>query len=130
MKKLLKILALLVVVFVAGCERIQSPGQPPAAAVQINLLMEPAQPLVGPAQVVVTLADPAGRPINNAGVDIEGNMTHAGMTPVFAQAKAGQNGRYVVPFEWTMGGDWVVTVKATLPDGQIETRQFPVTVQP
>jgi hypothetical protein len=123
MKTTFNILAALVLVFVAGCGRIQSPGQPPAAPVQINLAVEPAQ-------MVVTLANPTGQPINNARIDIEGNMTHAGMTPVFAQAKAGQNGRYVVPFEWTMGGDWVVTVKVTLPDGQTVSRQFPVTVQP
>jgi hypothetical protein len=130
MKKIFQVLLLLVVFFVAGCGRIQSQRQPSLAAVQIDLIMEPAQPLVGPTQVVVTLADPTGRPISNARLEVEGNMTHAGMTPVFAQAVAGQNGRYILPFEWTMGGDWVVTVKATLPDGQIVIRQFPVTVQP
>ena len=56
-------------------------------------------------------------------------MTHAGMVPVFAQTTGGKNGRYVVPFEWTMGGDWTVTVDVSLEDGRTISREFPVTVE-
>ena len=41
---------------------------------------------------------------------------------------AGQNGLYSVPFEWTMGGDWVVQVTAKLKDGGTATQQFKFTV--
>jgi hypothetical protein len=111
-----------------GCGRIQSQTQD-SADLNIDLSVEPAQPAVGPAQLIVTVTDAAGQPIDDASLNIEGNMTHAGMVPVFAQASGGENGRYAVPFEWTMGGDWVVTVEITLQNGQIITREFPITVQ-
>lgn len=112
----------------SGCGRIQSQTQD-STDINIELSVEPAQPAVGPAQLVVTVTDAAGQPVNNATLDIEGNMTHAGMVPVFAQASGGENGRYIVPFEWTMGGDWSVTIEVTLANGQVVSHEFPVTVQ-
>jgi len=36
--------------------------------------------------------------------------------------------RYAIPFEWTMGGDWVVTVDVTLADGRTASRQFDLSI--
>ena len=113
--------------FLSACGRIQA-NQQKLADINIELSVEPTQPAVGPAQLVVIVTDAAGRPINNANLQVEGNMTHAGMVPVLAQATAGENGRYTVPFEWTMGGDWIVTVTATLPDGSTAEEQFDLQV--
>jgi hypothetical protein len=55
-------------------------------------------------------------------------MTHAGMAPVFGTAQGGADGRYTVPFQWTMDGDWLLTIAVVLPDGRKASRQFPVTV--
>ncbi len=112
----------------SACGRIQqNQAQPPD--VTLEMTFEPEQPAVGPTQLIFTLTDGQGRPINDANLAIEGNMTHAGMVPVVAQVESGETGRYVVPFEWTMGGDWVVTVETTLADGRHFSREFPVTVQ-
>jgi hypothetical protein len=75
----------------------------------------------------VTGAD--GTPIDGARLNIKGDMTHAGMQPVLAETKGGEQGRYETPFEWTMGGDWIVTVTAALPDGRTTARQFTYTVE-
>ena len=104
-------------------------NQSPDNNVTLEMTVEPEQPTVGPAHLIFTLNDTSGRPINDATLKIEGNMTHAGMVPVQAEVSAGETGRYVVPFEWTMGGDWMVTVDITLADGQEYSRQFPITVQ-
>jgi hypothetical protein len=114
---------------VAGCGRIQTGGPEAATDVTIDLAIEPAEPVVGPSQLVVTVTDSAGQPLDNAILEIEGNMSHAGMVPVLAETTTGDDGRATVPFEWTMGGDWLVTVQATLPDGQTATQEFPVTVR-
>ncbi len=131
--KVFPVLLWLILVVTAGilpaCGRIQTDQSFQTADIRIELVVEPAQPAVGPAALIVTLADASGQPIENARLDIEGNMTHAGMTPVLAEVSSGSGGRYQAPFEWTMGGDWIVTVKATLADGQIISRQFPVTVK-
>jgi hypothetical protein len=125
----LKIIAVALVLLVVGCGRIQSDSPSEAADITVEFSPQPAEPAVGPAQLLITVTDRNGQPIEAATLDIEGNMTHAGMTPVFAQVTGGEGSQYVVPFEWTMGGDWIVTVEVTLPDGQVVTRQFPVVVE-
>lgn len=122
------LLLFLLLIGLIACGRIQ---QNPAASNDINLEMaiEPGQPSVGPSHLVITLSDTNGQPIDNATLAIEGNMTHAGMVPVLAEASQSEAGRYTVPFEWTMGGDWVVTIEATLPDGRQVSREFPVIVR-
>jgi len=59
-----------------------------------------------------------GLPLQNAVVEVEGNMSHAGMVPVYATATELEDGRYEVDLELTMGGDWFLLVDATLPDGR------------
>lgn len=84
---------------------------------------------VGSTVLKLTVTDGSGAPINDATLNVKGDMTHAGMVPVLAEGVSdGQEGIYRVPFEWTMGGDWVVTVEVVLPDGQTVSRQFDLTV--
>ena len=125
----LKIIIVTFALLAAGCGRIQT--NPPAEGpdFSVDFSVEPADPAVGPAQLRITLTDDNGQPVDDATLNIEGNMTHAGMTPVFAQTSGGEDGQYLVPFEWTMGGDWIVTVEVTLADSRVVTRQFPVVVE-
>ena len=82
----------------------------------------------GAATLTIHVTNAAGQPVEDAAVTVEGNMTHAGMTPVLANGQGGPDGLYSVPFNWTMAGDWVVTVKVTLPDGRQAQADFPVGV--
>ncbi len=85
---------------------------------KIDLTVSPNPPVVGPAQLTITLKDGSGNAINDATVTVEGDMTHAGMVPVQADATSMGNGTYMVNnFNFNMGGDWVLTVSATLPGG-------------
>jgi hypothetical protein len=122
------ILIILIGGLLPACGRIQQ-GQVEAGGLNLEMAVEPEQPAVGPARLIFTLTDEAGQPVDDATLNIEGNMTHAGMVPVLAQATDGEAGRYVVPFEWTMGGDWIVTVEVSLADGREFSRQIPVSVQ-
>jgi YtkA-like len=90
--------------------------------------VSPSPPGVGrPATVSLKVIDfLASKPVSGARVTLEGNMTHAGMTPVFAEAKEAEPGRYNATLEFTMAGDWVVLVHAALPDGRKIERQFDV----
>ena len=45
---------------------------------------------------------------------------------MFAEAGESEPGRYESALEFTMGGDWVVLVRLTLPDGRKIERQFDV----
>jgi YtkA-like len=76
----------------------------------------------------VRVTDGSGAPINNAKVEVRGDMNHAGMQPVFGEASTASDGLYEVPFEWSMGGDWVLEVTVTLADGTKSTDSFFVSV--
>lgn len=113
---------------VAGCGRMQGGTAPPQDGYALTMTVQPAPPVVGEGQLIVTLADPAGKPVADARLEIEGNMSHAGMKPSFGTVTAAADGRYTVAIPWTMAGDWYVDIKATLPDGRVIARRFPLTV--
>lgn len=94
----------------------------------IRLIVAVESTTVGETTLLVTVTDAAGAPINDATVSVKGDMSHAGMVPVLAEAASGENGVYEMPFEWTMGGDWVVTIEAALPDGRSTSQQFTFTI--
>lgn len=117
---------LVVIVMLAAAIFLFTSRQSPQIAAQpadVSMALDvPAEMLaVGEAQLTVTLRRSDGTPIDNARLEVIGNMDHAGMMPVEREVEGGTEGIYQVPFEWTMGGGWIVTVNATLPDnsGQI-----------
>jgi hypothetical protein len=120
-------LALLLSLALVGCGRISQMGDQ-AADVNVLLTINPDPPGIGPTHLTVSITGADGTPIDGARLQIKGDMTHAGMQPVLAEIEGGAGGTYETPFEWTMGGDWIVTVTATLPDGRTTARQFAYTV--
>ena len=86
----------------------------------------PQPPAVGVATVSLKVTDEAGRTVTGAKIKIEGNMSHPGMAPVFAEAGEVAPGRYQAPFEFNMSGDWVLLIDLTLPDGRKLQRQLEV----
>ncbi len=101
-----------------------SAGRTSSVLVEHEILPQPTK--VGPATFKLNLTDADAKPVTGARISLEGNMTHAGMTPVFAVATEAEPGRYSASLEFTMGGDWVVLVHAALPDGQQLERQLDV----
>jgi hypothetical protein len=115
---------------VALCASLLAPGcvgrPAPSAPVIVEHEVTPRPPRVGTATITLSVAGDDGRPLGGAGVKLEGNMSHAGMSPVFAEARESEPGRYRAALEFTMAGDWVVLVHLTLPDGSKVERQFDV----
>jgi hypothetical protein len=129
-----RILLLLLIIVLAGCRQSAQGTPTPSATtesgeIDIEMAVEPAPPTVGDAVLVVTLHSVAGTPIDGAQVAVRGDMNHAGMIPVLREGHESQEGTYRIPFEWTMGGDWIVTLDITLPDGQQVTRRFEMTIE-
>jgi hypothetical protein len=114
-------LAVLLLVL-AGCSR----GGKDLPDVAMDLIVEPQPPQIGLARITISLADAGRQPISGARVALEGNMSHAGMVPVFAQASEVTPGRYQADLEFTMGGDWFILVRADLPDGRSMERKVDV----
>lgn len=120
------IVLLLLFVLLAGCARASD--RPDDSGVTITLETRPDPAVVGDATLIVTLADAEGNPVEDAALNVKGDMNHAGMVPVLAEATSGPGGVGELPFQWTMPGDWIVTVEAILPDGATVTRRFDLSV--
>lgn len=118
----LAVSALCVCLLAQGCERRREPE--PWVAVEFQVAPQP--PRVGTATITLTVADAAGRPVRGASVNVEGDMTHPGMSPAFGEARESSPGRYRADLDFTMAGDWVVLARLTLPDGRKVERQFDV----
>jgi len=115
-------LVLLLLVMLLGCSR----GMQDLPDVGLDLVIEPDPPQLGPATVTVILTGTDGQPIRGAQMEIEGNMSHAGMMPVLASARETEPGRYQAELEFTMVGDWFMLVRADLADGRSMERKVDV----
>jgi hypothetical protein len=112
----------------AACGQAGSPTTVPTD-VHIELDVEPAPPATGDSTLILTLTDANGIPVSGATINVEGNMDHAGMEPATGQTSDDSDGVYHVPFRWTMGGGWIVTVTATLPSGGVAIDTFEMFVE-
>jgi hypothetical protein len=117
-------LVLLVVAFaLLGCGRIQnerftgdSGTLPEGVALEVTLSNPDTLQVATPTELQITLTQ-NGTPVSGATLEIEGNMTHAGMEPLFVRVTEAAPGDYRAPLDWTMGGEWLLTIRGTLPDG-------------
>jgi YtkA-like protein len=85
----------------------------------------PQPPYAGPIRVNFKLVD-ASKPLAGAHITLEGDMTHAGMAPVFGEVREVSPGQYQGQVTLSMGGDWVVLLHITLPDGKKIEEQMDV----
>lgn len=117
-------------VALVGCRPPEAGGGARAADADVRVRVEaPPDPVVGPDTVrVLVLADDA--PARDATVEVTGDMTHAGMIPVVADALPDDApGTYATrDFAYDMAGDWVLTAEVTLPDGRRGFGETTVTV--
>lgn len=105
-----------------GCSRpiASSPG------VTVEHAISPQPPEVGPATVLLKLADATARPVSGARITLEADMSHAGMAPVFAETRETEPGQYQAHLKFAMAGDWVILLHVRLASGQTLERQFNV----
>ena len=121
-------LASLLALVLVGPALVACAGRSPSGTpAQIALHLVPPAPGMGPVTVQIMLQTAQGAPITGAKLQVRGDMTHAGMQPVLADATDQGGGRYVAnTFHFSMAGDWVLTVSGALPDGTHVERTFPV----
>jgi len=104
---------------------------------RVSLTTSPAALTVGESIIVFNITDPSGAPVPTQQVQLmraQGDMTHAGMVPVIEEARAGsfatdQAGRFDMPFNFNMAGDWNVSVTVTLTDGTLITGTLTTSVR-
>jgi len=116
-----KSVLLFVLVLAVACQKT---AKPPDIAVQYEITPQP--PRAGATTIALKLTDKNGAPVGGARVDLEGNMSHAGMAPLSSEAKEIETGKYRGTLQLTMAGDWIVLVHITLPDGHKLQRQIEI----
>jgi hypothetical protein len=116
----------LVVVLFGGvaCNKHQAT---PGFAIDTAFSPEPAR--IGRESVTVRMKDSAARPVTGAHLMVEGNMSHAGMAPVFGEGKEIEPGRYEANLDLSMRGSWVISLHVRLASGEKIERQIPIEVK-
>lgn len=127
---LLLIATLVAALILAGCSMVQQTAAPSEPA---DLAISLLPPEAGAPYLRVSVTDAAGAPVTDAQVSVEGNMNHAGMVPVISDpvaddADGAADGVYQAPFEFTMWGDWIITVSAATADGKTASVDVNVSV--
>lgn len=114
---------------ISACRESAQPTPTPNPEVVISVDYGET-PTVGETVLIVRVQDSAGN--DRADVQriaVRGDMDHAGMVPVLAETDTpDEEGAYVIPFEWTMRGGWILTIEVTLTDGTTTRRDFTLDV--
>jgi hypothetical protein len=121
------VLAALAALMAAGCgpRAVRDVSQVPELVLAWSL--SPAAPVVGPATLRLALTDVrAGRRLGGATIEVEEDMLHPGMAPILAVGREVAPGRYEADLRFSMAGDWVLLVDATLADGRPVHREIRV----
>ena len=95
-------------------------------AISLTTNPDPLQP--GPATFMIDVKDKTGKPVDNATVFFDLNMTTMNMGTQQGSATAQGNGRYAASGQVSMRGPWRVSTKVTLPDGSVVSKDFTVNV--
>src|SRR3989344_8707453 len=85
----------------------------------VSLTTNPNPLQMGPATFIIDVKDKDGKPVDNATVYFDLNMTAMNMGTQQGNATSQGNGRYAAAGSMTMRGPWKVTIKVTMPDGSI-----------
>lgn len=95
---------------------------------QISLSTNPSPPKLGKTTLVITVKDSNGKPVDNATVFFDLNMTAMNMGTQQGNATSQGNGQYAATGSLSMGGPWAVRTKVTMPGGEVINKDFTINV--
>jgi hypothetical protein len=116
------VLLMLANIQTVGCAK--ATGIP--ADIDFRYESDPSHPRVGPNNFTVTLTNKTGERLAGAHVSLEGDMSHAGMSPVFGDARETERGRYQGTLDLDMPGDWTILFHIKLANGVAFDRQVDI----
>lgn len=112
-------ICLIILLLAAACR------QQRIAPADIQLDLTTTNALIGETTLLLAVIDKDGNAITDPGaLRVRGDMSHAGMVPVFAETDQSANGVFSLPFTWTMPGGWIVEASLTLPSGELAVESF------
>src|SRR3989344_7832280 len=94
----------------------------------VTLTTDPNPLRTGPATFIIDVKNKDGKPVDDATVFFDLNMTAMNMGAQQGNATSQGNGRYAASGQMSMRGPWKVTTKITMPDGSVVNKDFTVNV--
>ena len=130
-KRMICMICVVATLVVAACGSGANGGATGGSNLKITLL--PVSGGRAATTLTIQVMDKAGKAVTDAAVSLEGNISHAGMSPAQSDSvrdadDGASDGQYTVPFAFNMLGDWVITVYVKLPDGTVNQQDIPVGV--
>lgn len=123
-QKSTRLILVLTLVLLCGCRHQSAPA---ASNLTISYEVSPLPARVGDVTITIRMKDGgSNEPIAGARIKLEGNMSHPGMAPVFADATEIGPGEYRTKMKLSMAGDWYVLVHLTLADGRELEQEFEI----
>jgi hypothetical protein len=112
MRKLVFVGLLVVIsVLLAACSGSATPAQDGSAKpVTIKVESNPAPAVVGDAELVFTITDASGNPVEGARVDVSADHTDMSGMGMSGAATDQGSGRYSINANFSMTGNWKLTV--------------------
>lgn len=97
-------------VALAACGTVGPSPDTSAAPVEIALTTVPSPAAMGDVQLIFTITDGSGQPLEGASVDVSADHSDmTGMTMGGAAAEQGA-GKYAITANFSMSGNWMLTV--------------------
>lgn len=130
-KTMLAVLAVLVVaVAYLGWKSmsLSSPDTSSGSNEAVTLSTNPNPLQLGQATFIIDVKDTNGKPVDNATVSFDLNMTAMNMGTQKGTATSQGNGKYSAVGNMSMRGPWRVRTTVKMPDGSTENKDFTVNV--
>ena len=128
-KTLLVILAIMIgLTAILGWNVMSASSSDTSSSGGISLSTDPSPLQPGPATFMIDVKDKKGKPVDNAIVAFDLNMTAMNMGTQRGNATSQGNGRYSAAGSMSMRGPWRVRTTVTMPDGSVENKDFMVNV--
>lgn len=125
--KTLRLTLAVVFLTIAGCRHRASED----AGITIHESISPTPLRVGSAVATFQILTHDGVPLQGAKLEVEADMSHPGMAPIFSTATELSPGKYQAVLSLTMAGDWVLLLHLHCLDGKQIERQLDLrNVQP
>lgn len=122
-------LMLLSALTLAACGGPAATATPAAAAVQVDLVTRPEPPASGEMELVISVVDAAGQPVDTAEVNvIASHQDMSGMDMSGAATPQG-DGRYAITADFGMAGNWLVTVEVRGVSAEVIRENFELDVR-
>ncbi len=130
-KSLLIVLVVMAVaVAVLGWKTMSIPNSSSSADTEggISLTTSPNPLRLGQATFIIDVKDKSGKPVDNASVSFDINMTAMNMGTQQGTATSQGNGKYSAVGNMSMRGPWRVSTTVKMPEGSTESKDFTVNV--